>query len=54
MTLAELIQALVTPDHLPQGALLQYDVEINTDSGSVDLLSVYYHNNKIIIDIGNE
>jgi hypothetical protein len=54
MTLAELIQALVTPDHLPQGALLQYDVEINTIDGTQQLLSVYYHNNKIVIDIGNE
>lgn len=54
MTLAELLGDLVTPDHFPGGALLPLDVVFDTAGNSnLKLLSVYYADGKIHVDIGD-
>jgi hypothetical protein len=57
MTLANLLGALVAPYHFPGGALLPLDVVFDTGRvGMHDLtvLSVYYSDGKIHVDIGDD
>ena len=55
MTLAEALGALVSPDHFKGGALLPLDIKFDT-AGERDLqiLSVYYHDGVIRVDIGSD
>lgn len=55
MTLAELLGALVAPDHFPGGGLLPLDVEFKTaERSGLYLMSAYYSDGKIVIDIGDD
>lgn len=55
MTLSDTLAALVTPDHFPGGALLPLDLVFNmADAKDLTILSVYYCDGQIHVDIGSE
>lgn len=56
MRLKEVIEHLSTPDNVDKHVdIMNMEVEFCvTDSDGLELLSVYFHEGKILIDIGDE